>query len=98
MYLPSSSLSQTLTHASSRVENGNANSAAPGTTSSLASAPKARTNLAAQDEKYKISRGHFRIKFQYLINVFKIAIGLLSNIIDQSRNQDKAKLQYFPRS
>lgn len=39
-----------LTHASSRVENGNANSNAPGTISSLASAPKARTNLAAQDK------------------------------------------------
>jgi len=43
--------SQTLTQASSRVENGNANSAAPGTVSSLAPAPKERTNLAAQDKR-----------------------------------------------
>lgn len=39
-----------LTSASSRVENGNANSIAPGTRSSLVSAPKARTSLAVQGQ------------------------------------------------
>lgn len=38
--------SQILTRASSRVENGNAYSTAPGTTSSLVSDPSASTNLA----------------------------------------------------
>lgn len=43
-----------LTRASSRVEKGIANSAAPGTRSSLASAPNARTSLAVQHEEMKI--------------------------------------------
>lgn len=42
-----------LTQASSKVENGMANSAAPGTTSLLESAPNASTNLAAQIQIYK---------------------------------------------
>ena len=50
-----------LTRASSSVENGNANSAAPGTTSSLVSAPNARTSLAVQRkeiEEVQINRSH----------------------------------------
>jgi len=43
--------SQALTCASSRVENGNANSNAPGTKSSFDSAPKARTSLAVQGKR-----------------------------------------------
>jgi len=42
-----------LTRASSSVEKGIANSAAPGTTSSLASEPNARTSLAVQCEEMK---------------------------------------------
>lgn len=54
---------QILTDASSRVEKGIANSAAPSTTSSLDSAPKARTNLAAQDKTLKSAQfTHMREK------------------------------------
>lgn len=44
-----------LTKASSRVENGNANSRAPGMISSLGSAPKESTNLAAHIQTIIIS-------------------------------------------
>lgn len=53
-----------LTQASFRVENGNANSTAPGMTSSLGSAPKESTNLAAQIQNHRVRMrgwgGYFR--------------------------------------
>lgn len=46
---------QKLTRASSRVENGRANSTAPGMTSSLGSAPKESTNLAAHIQNLELA-------------------------------------------
>lgn len=51
-----------LTQASSKVENGKAYSADPGTTSSLASAPKARTSLAAQLKRMQHQQENLEIK------------------------------------